>query len=99
MQRGEMLRKIGVLILAWATVLVQSEPIGARDDRPISNHCNARLSAIGSDDPLEYNKTMEWAAAPAQALSTASAKLPNPVATMVIAPVTLEQYGTIFPAS
>jgi len=87
-----MVRKVTV-------VLMQSEAIAARDDRPVSTPCNAHLSAIGSDDPLEYNKLMEWAKAPAEAFKVAEAKLPNTVEAFVIAPVTKEQYGAIFPAS
>jgi len=100
MRKGtKMVRKISILFLAWAIVLAQSEAIAARDDRSVSTPCNAHLSAIGSDDPLEYNKLMEWAKAPAEALKVAEAKLPNTVETFVIAPVTKEQYGAIFPAS
>jgi hypothetical protein len=89
-----MLKRFSAIFLS--TVLFVGPGLAAQSPNNITTPCNAHLDSIGSTAPHSYERNFEWAAVPEAASQSANEKLSNTVDMIAIAPVTLDEYKTIF---
>jgi hypothetical protein len=90
-------RKLTAILLSFVILLAPAFSVASQaEKREVTTPCNAHLASISDKSAFAYEKYFEWAKAPKIAAANASAKLPNTVAVIAIAPVTSKDYQTIF---
>jgi hypothetical protein len=92
-----MLKRFSAILLSVALFLGPIPRMaGQDDDGQITTPCNAHLASITSTEPNAYEKYFEWNKVPRAASQLANEKLPNTVETIAVAPITPDEYKTIF---
>jgi hypothetical protein len=89
-------KRLGAVVLAILFINSPDHALFGQTDEDISSHCQAAMGSIGSDTPHAYEKYFEHAALPELAAKSASEKLANTVDVIAVAPVTEDDYRTIF---
>jgi hypothetical protein len=92
-----MFKRMSAMFLSLLLLLAIPAPAVPQDEgRSITTPCNAHLASISETAPHAYEKHFEWAKTPSAAREFAEKALPNTVDLIAVAPVTAEDYQTIF---
>src|ERR1700722_7321492 len=92
-----MLKRFSAIFLSTVLFAGSLPGMAGQDDgRQVTTPCNAHLASITSTEPHAYEKYFEWERVPEAGLKAANEKLPNTVETIAVAPVTPDEYKTIF---
>ena len=91
-----MVKRLSAIVLACALVLCQMPESYAQANDAITTPCNAHLGSLASDDRFAYEKFFEHLSVPAAAAQYANTALPNTVSIIAVAPVTDDEYKTVF---
>jgi hypothetical protein len=91
-----MLRKTAAIVLLLLFLNSSENVLFGKSDDSVESHCQAVMSSLGSKDPRAYERHFEHARVPASAAAYANEKLPNSVDLIAVAPVTENDYKTLF---
>src|ERR1700733_13079230 len=94
-----MLKSISAILLSVVLIIGPALADARQNEQDVTTPCNAHLGSITSTDPHDYERYFERAKVPAVAAKIANQKLANTVALIAIAPVTPDEYKTIFSGS
>jgi hypothetical protein len=95
-----MFKRMSAVFLSLVLLLaIPRRAVPQDEGRSITTPCNAHLAALSETGPHAYEKHFEWAKTPSAAKEFAEKALPNTVDLIAVAPVTAEDYQTIFRTS